>query len=330
MTEAFEIGISLALRDGVSDAIAAARRDVAALDFAIRSNAVSMSQLRSAGQRLLGKDWQAERRSDEKAKPRAPDQAPEPTRPEVDAPPADVIGTRTRQADGVGTPRARGENPAPLLQFGMALPSGMARTQAQVPAWATAPTAPAHTDLTPPAGVARQPQAASLAETQRTQQALPNPAPYMPQPIIGAAPITLNIGRPSPAPKTPSPPPDAFPQVQTMPDSIMRSITRLQAGQAAPPGPAAAAPPEAAGAPPPNAAQPAPSATISGTAPSSGSADLQLAAQSAMNGDVFLDGALVGRWMCRFLARQAGRESAGPTGFDSRRNPILPGPTIGM
>jgi len=46
-------------------------------------------------------------------------------------------------------------------------------------------------------------------------------------------------------------------------------------------------------------------------------------------GDVFLDGMLVGRWMSRHLSREAGRASAGPTGFDSRRNALLPGPTVG-
>jgi hypothetical protein len=46
-------------------------------------------------------------------------------------------------------------------------------------------------------------------------------------------------------------------------------------------------------------------------------------------GDVFLDGALVGRWMSRHLSREAGRASAGPTGFDQRRNPLLPGATVG-
>ncbi len=46
-------------------------------------------------------------------------------------------------------------------------------------------------------------------------------------------------------------------------------------------------------------------------------------------GDVFLDGALVGRWMSRFLTQEAGRASAGPTGFDARRGRLLPGATVG-
>ena len=46
-------------------------------------------------------------------------------------------------------------------------------------------------------------------------------------------------------------------------------------------------------------------------------------------GDVYLDGALVGRWISRFLTQAAGRASAGPTGFDPRRGRLLPGATVG-
>jgi hypothetical protein len=46
-------------------------------------------------------------------------------------------------------------------------------------------------------------------------------------------------------------------------------------------------------------------------------------------GDVFLDGMLVGRWMSRFLNREVSRASAGPTGFDPRRGRLLPGVTVG-
>jgi hypothetical protein len=46
-------------------------------------------------------------------------------------------------------------------------------------------------------------------------------------------------------------------------------------------------------------------------------------------GDVFLDGMLVGRWMSRFLNREVSRASAGPTGFDPRRGQLLPGVTVG-
>jgi hypothetical protein len=51
--------------------------------------------------------------------------------------------------------------------------------------------------------------------------------------------------------------------------------------------------------------------------------------QAPHGGDVFLDGAKVGRWMSRFLNREAERASAGPTSFDPRRGRLLPGVTVG-
>jgi hypothetical protein len=50
---------------------------------------------------------------------------------------------------------------------------------------------------------------------------------------------------------------------------------------------------------------------------------------SSMHGDVYLDGALMGRWMSRALAREAGRPSAGGSGFDARRSPLPAGRMIG-
>jgi hypothetical protein len=46
-------------------------------------------------------------------------------------------------------------------------------------------------------------------------------------------------------------------------------------------------------------------------------------------GDVYLDGMLVGRWVSRFLQKQAERADVGPTGFDAKRGRLLPGVTVG-
>jgi len=51
--------------------------------------------------------------------------------------------------------------------------------------------------------------------------------------------------------------------------------------------------------------------------------------QAQLGGDVFLDGVLVGKWMSRFLGREAMRAPAGPTGFDPRRGRLMPGATVG-
>jgi len=46
-------------------------------------------------------------------------------------------------------------------------------------------------------------------------------------------------------------------------------------------------------------------------------------------GDVYLDGSLVGRWMARTLAEQAGRPPTGGPAFDPTRSPFPPGRMIG-
>lgn len=46
------------------------------------------------------------------------------------------------------------------------------------------------------------------------------------------------------------------------------------------------------------------------------------------DGNIYLDGHLVGRWMSSHLAREAGRPPAGPTGFDARASIIWPGAPI--
>jgi hypothetical protein len=48
-----------------------------------------------------------------------------------------------------------------------------------------------------------------------------------------------------------------------------------------------------------------------------------------IEGDVYLDGALLGKWMTRTLAREAGRASAGGPSFDPRRNALPIGRMIG-
>jgi hypothetical protein len=46
-------------------------------------------------------------------------------------------------------------------------------------------------------------------------------------------------------------------------------------------------------------------------------------------GDVYLDGTLMGRWMSRTLAAEAGRPANGSAGFDPRRNVFPTGAMIG-
>jgi hypothetical protein len=45
--------------------------------------------------------------------------------------------------------------------------------------------------------------------------------------------------------------------------------------------------------------------------------------------ELHLDGAVVGRWITRYLERQITRPQAGATGFDQRMTPSWPGAPIG-
>ena len=53
MIEAYEIGIKLALQDGVSEGIAAIRRDLGSLDLAIAQTTLRLNQLQRVGAQAL-------------------------------------------------------------------------------------------------------------------------------------------------------------------------------------------------------------------------------------------------------------------------------------
>jgi hypothetical protein len=57
--------------------------------------------------------------------------------------------------------------------------------------------------------------------------------------------------------------------------------------------------------------------------------DARIETNVPRQGDVFLDGALMGRWMARTLAREAGRAPSGGAAFDPRRSPLPTGRMIG-
>jgi hypothetical protein len=54
------------------------------------------------------------------------------------------------------------------------------------------------------------------------------------------------------------------------------------------------------------------------------------AGSQGVHGDVYLDGALMGRWLARTLAEQAGRPASSGPGFDPTRSPFPAGRMIGF
>jgi hypothetical protein len=419
MTEAFEIGVSLALQDGVSDAIGKARRDVAALEHAVRESGISLRSLRDVGARSASVAFGERRR--EVA-----------SRSAVEEPPLEGSAPRSNAAAVMqkGVP--------PRVEDGASLPiEGAAASWVEV---VTKPAAPADSGASPAHGafgkavlvkavpsqdVAPVPRAKSAADLgapmprleasphapvalalmERLEQRQAFAERFVSAPIVAsplapledsrqvAAPVAVAtladrggddaaVGGHEMAPATASrlvrgeasqvqpavqlagradalamwgaegtqdaPPPAEQPALKAghengfaRPMSLLSAL-RLSGGS--PVGTqgddhstavdddasADTSLPESASASP--AAMPSRRPATGGDAPGEKARDTEQAgARDAgpQEGDVFLDGMLVGRWMSRFLNREMSRASAGPTGFDARRGQLLPGVTVG-
>ncbi len=382
MIEAFEIGVSLALRDGVSEAVAQARRDVTALEHAVEGAGLSLGMLREAAAKA-GAVPVADGARREAAKPALRTQnaapstafdiaprarnevhAPAPqtsppaapvvaavpqfvTKPPKAASAASQIPERPRNAPvrtAAGAPDQRPTNITIMPAIGSAAAMAPAPAPGDKPQPVPAPSkqtsapqapfasmhhvqpesrhgpnripAPSAVDETPTApraeanpprvivpGVARQP---------------PAPAPAAPLPYAGAAGVAQG-GEPRPgavAAATPQAPGYARWSGSGVGDSEHQEPGNAPSRQDAPRQATIPRPPGQAGAP-------------LWVAPRQDQATPPASDQRPQEGDVFLDGMLVGRWMSRFLSGQLERSSAGPTGFDPRRGRILPGVTVG-
>lgn len=397
MIEAFEIGVSLALQDGVSDAIGKARRDVAALEHAVRESGVSVQSLRDAGVKVSSVSF-GDRRSpmvEEPPKPVAPDAAPRVAKEVEQAPFVALLGPIQTEQPGVGTqdalaptvePVARETNVAALQPAIAAPPSAIAALQpafaapvASIPSagdslsvanffvgdadagavggahegavQASAPLAVlALADRPEGAPAGGEGGVAPVVPMRETEAERPLPLGVLALPAQPGAPL---LPQENDAPAfPPSPLPVALPDQRSQPADghvSLLSALRLSGGSIADPQDEAPQVAQRGVAPGSDddvrdeqvQQAPAVTALAYGAAPdrnavTSGSpAELappqqaEAAAAGPREGDVFLDGMLVGRWMSRFLNREAERASAGPTGFDARRGRLLPGVTVG-
>ncbi len=336
MIEAFEIGVSLALRDGVSEGIAAARRDMALVEAAIRGTGVSLRDLQRAGNRAL--DTTRYRGLQIRDQNRV---SPDTRR---------VVDTAKQRDDGgallhgtVFLPALVGQETKPVAA-GVA-PAMQATTQDAVSdrAWVAPAARPAVREVPDAVSLEESPRVFApvtmvadrtvrtidengAADTAREPagwlgmvpgSVVAPPASAMP---ISAAPVNIQIAGPQPRPaevEQPWVPYDAGGAPMARPTGPMAYFAGVSTAAAPCWSDQRSVAANAVGTPPSAPQRP----------PSEGAPE---EAPTAMRGDVFLDGALVGRWMSRFLAKQAGRAAVGPTGFDPRRNPVLPGPTIGL
>lgn len=225
MNDAYTIGITLALEDGVSDGIAVIRQDLASLDAAIAGSMAGLATLRAAaegigglqldaatvrliGQKLLGPVPRPT------TAPAQPSPAPNPTAPEISAAPSLPIRMPARQVPATddaarparetvlaSPPETRMSGPgAPQDPIAQAKPLPVAPTPLADPAPLPGmPTAPFQLPLAPPASSTPAP----IAQMQPPARAV-LPATHTPR-ALGAADLQAFARGLSPAPAPAAP-----------------------------------------------------------------------------------------------------------------------------
>ncbi len=361
MSEAYEIGVTLALGDGVSASIAQARKDTAQLERVLQAGGVSVQQLRAASVVALSAIRAVPSVGKIAAKEPVPAQTAEDGSAVARVDVAPAVVPAWPQARDAAMPAKAAEPAVVAPQQGSAaiVPAVSERGAAPVaaahgaPALAPQPLPPEPAWMAPQPLPAPQPaQAPQAAPVTASQSVLQVSAPISLATIGAAArderpapaPAGFDFGSARPVTALPAETPAAAVPDLRVPDTGGATGTAPQAWEQvsepawAPPGrgndagaaarmtgplPSAAAAPERAVTGPQEGAD-AGASTQAPAAPPPAAANA-----GPTEGDVFLDGALVGRWISRFLSQEAGRASAGPTGFDPRRGRLLPGATVG-
>lgn len=357
MIEAYEIGIKLALQDGVSEGIAAIRRDLGPLDLAIAQTTLRLNQLQRVGAQALAVSLEQPERPVAGVPARRPAavvtpppaievepvMAPVETQAAVPAsipPPNPVAGP----AAVLAAPRMAGGEPGPVSPAIVARPEVAAQEAAprlpeivveavRAPGSLRSPEQPIvapSTGAVLPTSAGPVPTAARLVaptlqagDSQRQSNVRTRePAPPRPESAVPAAPASATVA-----------PPQAFPEsgrrerarlpVHHHDEVRERHVRQVAAVSNTPSARMAAAPANPAAVFSPTASV-APSASPSYAPPAAS----PRSREAGMRGDVFLDGTRVGRWMSEQMARDAGRPNTGPTGFDPRRSPAWPGAAV--
>lgn len=357
MEDAYEIGIRLVLENGVSAGIAALQHDLATYDRALAATTGRQRTVTEVGRQLaapagsggggpavqapaIGERSQApDAVNGHQPAPPVPSPAmplPVARPPQVTAvaarvePPQPAAGAAPalpRPAAGVAPalPRpAAGAAPAlprPAAGAGSALvrPSTGAAPALPRPVAAGPACAPADRALRPaaipaqPGRSAAAPQEGGAATGVAVRMAVPPPsyARYAP-----ASPSGLPAAVPAPGgaegPPVAMPAPDRGARAQQASIAV-RDVVRPAGVDAPLPGAA------------PNSAGPLPTPRPSAAAALPAAPTAAASSSGPAQGDVYLDGARVGRWMSNRMAREAERPQAGVTGFDPRLSPAWPG-----
>lgn len=316
MDDAYEIGIRLVLENGVSSGIAALQRDLVAYDRALAATGGRLRTMTEAGRRLAAPAGRAG--------------------PAVHAL---FRGEQTPAPDAAGGQRPVAAVPAPAVP----MPSARQPPPTAVPV----PVKPSQ----PGAGAAPVMAGAAVAGRTAAAPERASRLPAIPEPPVSAAPPPRDATPPGRCPAAAAvtvmavPPPYARyapaspagpPPAVAAPDvpngsQVSMPVADQQRGQQAPLAlrdvvrttfwdvPTPGAPPALAG------PQVAPRQGSGSAAAAPASPVAAASSSGPTQGDVYLDGARVGRWMSDRLAREVNRPQAGVTGFDPRLGPAWPG-----
>ena len=325
MNDAYTAGITLTLDDEVSPGIAAIRGDLESLNQALGKSFSELADLRSAAGPALSSLWRASAaiRPAQTAKTPAvargdtsswPQAAPMPANPEA-APewraaerPAPVLPAHPFAPPPAEAPAYSEEQRNSRIEV---LPFASDAIPPRVPDRAGAPIAPVPARAIPaPAPAPPAPDGLALDDLLGLTRSMIPRAPFAESPasVEDAAPEggrTIVIGAPA-APLETGAEPAPAPHTRPAPQSFRAPAFRAP-GAMAPLSPLFAAGPPAAPS--------GPSASASG-------------ANSAIRGDVFLDGARVGHWLGEHMATSAARPPSGYSGVDPRLGPLWPGAPV--
>ncbi len=325
MNDAYTIGITLSLDDEVSSGIAAIRGDLESLNQALGKSFSELADLRSAAGPALSSLWRASAairpaqtaktpavaRGDTSSWPQAAPMAAhaEPA-PEWRAAerPAPVLPAHPFAPPPAEAPTYSAEQRNSRIEV---LPFASDAIPPRVPDRAGAPIAPVPARAIPaPAPAPPAPDGLALDDLLGLTRSMIPRAPFAESPasVEDAAPEggrTIVIGAPA-APLETGAEPAPAPHTRPAPQSFRAPAFRAP-GAMAPLSPLFAAGPPAAPS--------GPSASASG-------------ANSAIRGDVFLDGARVGHWLGEHMATSAARPPSGYSGVDPRLGPLWPGAPV--
>ncbi len=365
MSEAFEVGVTLALSDGVSESIASTRKDMARLEQVLQTGGVSVQQLRAAASEIMSVR-------------RLPFPLRQPGGENSKTKPADSEAVDFERAQGLPTQKVTETNSPDRMEtrevFVRQLtddalpPTTQPQPSQQRPAAPDVDAGPIGSSVTASSdrhdAFAKRPPQATESQPSPVTVAVPAyPVPQSPAWSMQAVSRTDDKARQQSAgARVEAPQPvdhsdswwtqrrDSF----SLPvdDSASAERPSTPAVDAGVPPRQPSTPAVDAGVPPwqqsslvNSREQARPAAPVSQANPASGfepgddddanprqapvAPMMSPSSPSPTEGDIFLDGALMGRWMSKHLTAQVGRASAGPTGFDPRRGRLLPGATVG-